>query len=180
MRLRRPVAEGSLVVLVATGALGGALGLAACGSSDETATGSPGAAEGGARESSAPDAAEPEPPCDPKADLFARAHDASIGDGASTTGLCLGCTKARCEESVAKCTANCPCQGIVGRALDCYLTTQQLGCAGELTNYLVTSETRSDALRILGCVQSECPTECAIDAGASPDASDAGTDADAG
>jgi hypothetical protein len=80
--------------------------------------------------------------------------------------------KSSCDEAIAKCTADCPCQGIVGRALDCYLTTQQLGCAEELTSYLVTSETRSNALRILGCAQSECPAECAIDAGA-----DAGVEA---
>jgi hypothetical protein len=57
------------------------------------------------------------------------------------------------------------------------VTTQQLGCASELTSYLVTAETRSDALRLLGCVQSECPAECVIDAGAEAGASDAGADA---
>jgi hypothetical protein len=166
-----------LVVLVATGLLGGAFCVQACGPSDEVAGGAEGdVPEGGVHESGALDGAEPEPPCDPAGDLFARAHDASIGDGASTTGLCLGCAKARCDEAIAKCTANCQCQGIVGRALDCYVTTQQLGCASALTSYLVTSETRSDALRILGCVQSECPVECVIDAGPDATASDAGAD----
>ena len=105
-------------------------------------------------------------------------HDASIGDGASTTGVCISCAKARCDEAIAKCTADCPCQGIVGRALECYLTTQQLGCASELTNYLVTSATRSNALRVLGCVESECPAECVVDAGAEAGPPDGGTDAD--
>jgi len=160
--------------------LGGAFCVQACGSSDDVTGDLPDAAEAGVRESGTPDVTEPEPPCDRAADLFAKVHDASIGDGASTTGRCVGCMKAKCDEAIAKCTANCPCQGIVGRALECYLTTQQLGCAGELTNYLVTSETRSDALRILGCVQSECPAECAVDGGADAGATDAGTDADAG
>ncbi len=165
-----------LVVLIAIGTTGGAFCVQACSSSDDVTADLADAAEGGFRESGALDVSEAEPPCDPAADLFAKVHDASIGDGASTTGVCIGCAKARCQESIVACTADCPCQGIVGRALECYLTTQQLGCASELTNYLVTSETRSDALRILGCVQSECPAECVIDAGSAPDASDAGTD----
>lgn len=172
------MAKGSLVVLLAAAMLGGAFCVEGCGSGDELAgNGGPVAVEGGARESSVLDTSAPEPACDPAGDLFAKVHDASIGDGASTTGLCLGCAKAKCDESITKCAADCPCQGIVGRALDCYVTTQQLGCASELTSYFVTAETRSDALRILGCVQSECPTECVIDGGADAGASDAGTDA---
>lgn len=164
-----------LVVLVATGGSGGAFCVQGCGADDDVAnSGTLDAPEAGAREAGALDVSEPAPPCDRAGDLFAKAHDASIGDGASTTGLCLGCTKARCDEAVAKCTADCQCQGIVGRALDCYVTTQSLGCASELTSYLVTNETRSDALRILGCVQSECPVECVIDGGAA--AVDAGSD----
>lgn len=161
--------------------VGGAFCVQGCGAgSDDPGAGDlPDAAESSVRESSVSDVAQAEP-CDRSADLFAKVRDASIGDGAGTTGLCVACAKARCGESIAKCTANCPCQGIVGRALECYLTTQMLGCAGELADYLVTSETRSDALRILGCVQSECPVECVIDAGTEPDANDGGADAGAG
>ena len=165
-----------LVLLTGTGLLGGAFCVQACGSSDDVTSDLPDAAEGGVRESGTPDVREPEPPCDRTADLFAKVHDASIGDGASTTGVCIGCAKARCDEAIAKCTADCPCQGIVGRALECYLTTQQLGCASALASNLVTSETRSDALRILGCVQSECPAECVVDAGAEAGPTDAAAD----
>lgn len=172
MRLRLVVA------LVAAGTVGGAFWTQACGSSEDVTAALSDAAEGGARESGTPDVSEPEPPCDRRADLFAKVHDASIGDGASTTGVCIGCAKARCDEAIAKCTADCACQGIVGRALECYLTTQMLGCASELASYLVTSETRSNALRILGCVQSECPSECVVDAGADASPTDGGTDAD--
>ena len=167
-----------LVLLTAAGLLGGAFCVQACESSGDVAAGEPDAAEGGLRESGTPDVSEPEPPCDRTADLFGKVHDASIGDGASTTGVCIGCAKARCDEAITKCTADCPCQGIVGRALECYLTTQQLGCASALTSYLVTSETRSNALRILGCVQSECPAECVVDGGMDAGPTDAATDAD--
>lgn len=128
-----------------------------------------------------PDAPESGPPCDPKGDLFRLVRDASIGDGASTTGVCLGCTKTKCAEPVAHCTENCPCQLIVSKALECYLTTQQIGCAADLANILVTPETRKYALQVLGCAQTECPAECAVDGGAVPDAGDSGDeDADAG
>ncbi len=163
-----------LVLLTVAGLLGGAFCIQACSSRDDASTDLPDAAESGTRDSGTPDVSEPELPCDRTADLFAKVHDASIGDGASTTGVCIGCTKARCGEAIAKCTVDCPCQGIVGRALECYLTTQKLGCAIELANYLVTSETRSHALRILGCVQGECPVECGVDAGPT----DGSTDAD--
>ena len=168
-----------LVLLTAAGQLGGVFCVPACSSRDDATADLSEAAEGGARDSGTPDVSEPAPPCDRTADLFAKVHDASIGDGASTTGDCVGCAKARCNEAITRCTADCPCQGIVGRALECYLTTQQLGCASALTSYLVTSETRSNALRILGCVQSECTAECVIDAGAAAGPTDGGADADA-
>jgi hypothetical protein len=167
-----------LVVLVAAGLSGGALAVQGCGSGTDATGGGdgPDATEAGAREAGDPDVTSRAPPCDPKAELFAQVHDASIGDGASTTGVCLGCARAKCDDAIMKCTTDCPCQGIVGRSLECYLTTQQIGCAYDLTNYLVTAETRKDALALLGCVQSECPVECVVDAGATSDASDAGTD----
>lgn len=118
------------------------------------------------------DAAEAEPACDPASDLFRKVHDASIGDGSSTTGLCLGCARGHCEQAIAKCTHDCPCQGIVSDALECYLTTQQIGCAERLANIFVTPVTRSTALSLLGCVQTECPAECAVDGGGSVDAGD--------
>lgn len=159
--------------------LAGALASVQGCSADESVTGDgPDAAESGVRQVDPPVSPETGPPCDPRGDLFRLVRDASIGDGASTTGVCLGCAKAKCAEANANCAANCPCQAIVSRAIECYLTTQQIGCAADLADILVTPTTRKYALQVLGCAQSECPVECAVDAGtpADPDAG-AGMDA---
>lgn len=161
--------RGGLVFLCVTaGSAGAFLTLHGCGG-DDLVEGSPDAAEAGMRDG-AFDAPEAEPACDPNADLFAKVRDASIGDGESTTGVCLTCAKRECKDAIRKCTEHCPCQGIVGRASECYLTTQKIGCAGELTSILVSPETRRDALAVLGCVQEQCPVECAVDAGSETDA----------
>jgi hypothetical protein len=170
-----------IVLSVSVGLLGGALAIQACGGSDAATDDAPDAAEAGVREGGALDVSEPEPACDPKTDLTRKVKDASIGDGASTTGICLGCAKAKCAEAIASCQADCPCQGIVSNAIECYLTTQQIGCAVALADYLVTPATRKYALGVLGCVRSECPQECAVEAGAPDPDPDAGSNAgDAG
>lgn len=168
--------------IVTAGLCGSALALVAlvaCASPADVAADGPGVVEAGVRESAVPDPADAEPACDPHADLLARVHDASIGDGASTTGLCLGCAKRACPDVIDKCTQDCPCQSIVGNALECYVTTQQLGCAGALADIFVTRETRRYAFELLGCVQHTCALECAIDGGA-PAAADAGAEAGTG
>lgn len=110
--------------------------------------------------------------CDPDASLLDRIEDASIADGASTTGVCAACLAERCSYELAHCAEDCPCQGIVGDALQCYLTTQDIACLGRLTNYLVRQDTRGRALQLSGCARSSCPIECAVDGGAPvPDAS---------
>lgn len=157
---------------IASGLVGFAIVAVGCSSSDDavaTADASDDATrrEGGAL--GADDAAA----CDPDANLFAKVSDAAIADGASTTGACLGCAKVSCAPEVDQCTRDCPCQGIVSDAVGCYVTTQQLGCAGALTDYLVTAETRKNALKLLGCVRTQCADPCAIDGGADLDAADA-------
>lgn len=149
-----------------------------CGSDEVSGQTAPDASEAAARDGAfvLPDA---DRACDPNADLFAKVHDAGIGDGASTTGVCLACAKRECTAAIRACTEHCPCQGIVGRATECYLTTQKIGCAGELTSILVSPETRKDALAVLGCVQEQCPVECVVDAGEGPGAS-ADAEPDAG
>lgn len=169
----------SLVAIASIGLFGGAFALsalAACSAAEDVSAGGPDVVEGGLRETGALDASEAEPPCDRNADLFARVRDAAIADGASTTGLCLGCAKHACGDAVGGCTRDCPCQSIVGNALECYLTTQQIGCAGALADIFVTPATRRHALELLGCVQQACPVECAVDGGA-PDATPAAADA---
>ena len=122
--------------------------------------------------------------CDPDADLLERVEDAAIADGASTTGICASCMRASCSHELGRCAEDCPCQAIVGDALQCYLTTQELACLGRLTNYLVRQDTRGRALQLSGCARSTCANECAVDGGepavdASADApADASDDSD--
>lgn len=171
MRRRRIPRLGLLLSLLAT-ELGGS-SVAACGSTDDAAA-QPDAEDAAAGDRLAPELAEAEASCDPDADLMAKVRDAAIRDGASTTGLCVACAKSRCADAVAKCTANCQCKRIVGAAIECYLTSRRLGCVEDLADYLVTKETRQHAFQLLGCVQAECPAECATDAGDVGDASDDG------
>lgn len=167
-----------VLLSIFAGLAGAVTGAQGC-SADESVTGDgPDASESGARQGDPPIPPETGPACDPKGDLFRLVRDASIGDGASTTGVCLGCSKAKCAEAIANCTENCPCQAIVSRAIECYLTTQQIGCAADLADILVTPTTRKYALQVLGCAQSECPVECAVDAGTTTDP-DAGAGIDA-
>lgn len=173
MAVRSSLAWLSGVLLVACGAF------VACSGDDEGAAADvPDAGDAAAREAGNFDAGEPEPACDPTADLLAKVSDASIADGASTTGICLGCARARCSEAIAQCTMECTCQRIVGDAIGCYVTTQQITCAAALANVFVKPITRQYALTLLGCVESECGPECAVDGGA-PDSGppDGGVDA---
>ena len=109
--------------------------------------------------------------CDPDASLLERIEDASISDGASTTGICAACLGEKCSYELAHCAEDCQCQGIVGDALQCYLTTQDIACLGRLTNYLVRQDTRGRALQLSGCARSSCAPQCAIDGGVVSDAS---------
>jgi hypothetical protein len=169
-----PAVRASAILLgLTTLALGASLGVAACSSDEGVEGGGDGGVEAAPPRDATFDAREADPACDPRADLFAKVRDASIADGASTIGLCLGCTKAECAAEVAACTANCSCQGIVGKAAECWLTTQELGCVAALANIFVTPETRRQALQVLGCVQEQCPEACAVDGGATP--ADAGS-----
>lgn len=168
-----------LSVVCASALLGGAsLVLQACGSGDDDdPTARLTETEGGARETGTSGESDPESTCDKGNDLLSKVRDASIGDGASTTGLCGACIRAKCAQAVARCTADCPCHGIVGRSIECFLITQQIGCAVAEVDYLVTTETRGYALGLLGCVQSECTAECAIDGGGGPTDGGRGGDA---
>ncbi|MBX3264463.1 MAG: hypothetical protein KIS78_25685 [Labilithrix sp.] len=119
--------------------------------------------------------------CDLSADFTEQIPDASIADGASTSGLCLECAKAKCGAQIAACNQDCPCQGVVGEALECYLknTSNPFVCAGSLAT--VDDNTRNLGIALITCINSGCRDECATssfqDAG-SDAGSDAGPDAD--
>jgi hypothetical protein len=144
------------------------IGIQACGgTSDTTADAKDSsvpetAAETGPKDATT-DTADAAPPCDPKKDFLADIPDASIADGASTTGICVGCTKSKCAAEVAKCGADCTCQELAGKALDCYAKTQDVfGCAGKFAS--VPTATRNIGIALFGCIQNQCDDECAASA----------------
>jgi hypothetical protein len=166
-----PRARRAIFAFVASiGACAVTLAIDACSSDDAPANVAPDASDEALRDVVfVPEEAEAR--CDPDANLLDRVEDASIGDGASTTGICAACMDERCAYELALCAEDCQCQSIVGDALQCYLTTQNIACLGRLTNYLVRQDTRSRALRLSGCASSRCATECAVDGGVAPDGS---------
>ncbi|HSO35092.1 MAG TPA: hypothetical protein VLT33_21340 [Labilithrix sp.] len=163
MRIRLFLALAS-ISFVAAG-----FGIQACGgSSDDTVQATPDAnvaetaAETGPKDAGG-DAADAAPPCDTKRDFLADIPDASIADGASSTGVCVGCVKSKCNAEVAKCAGDCVCQSVAGNALDCYAKTQDiLGCAGKLAT--VPKATQTIGIALFSCVQQSCKDECAASA----------------
>jgi hypothetical protein len=155
---------------MALGSCAGALAIDACSSDDPPAAVAPDASDDVATDAVLV-VEDAEARCDPDASLLDRIEDAAIADGASTTGICAACLGEKCSYELAHCAKDCQCQGIVGDALQCYLTTQDIACLGRLTNYLVRQDTRGRALQLSGCARSSCPMECAIDGGVPLDAS---------
>jgi hypothetical protein len=165
---------------VASAALFGAgFAIQACGgTADEPAAATtdagPDVVDATVKDTSVPDAKDAAPPCDTTADLTTKIPDASIADGASTSGLCVGCMKRVCPEVLAACNMNCTCQGLAGDALSCYLKTQKPACAAP---FVTANDPATLAIgkQILGCVSSGCADECAFNAFTM----DGGADADA-
>jgi hypothetical protein len=119
--------------------------------------------------------------CDLSADFSTQIPDASIADGATTTGICLQCARNECDSELDSCNQDCDCQGFAGAALGCYLenagASQQViiqKCGSQFLS--VSGSTRQLGLGLVSCLQTNCKTECATDA-LTP--SDAGPDADA-
>ena len=114
--------------------------------------------------------------CDISADFTKQIPDASIADGASTSGICLQCAQAKCKAQLDDCNTDCPCQELAADGLDCYLknTSNPLVCAGNFTG--VGDETQQIGIALIGCISSGCKVECATE---SFQPNDAGSDADA-
>lgn len=98
--------------------------------------------------------------CDTSADLTKDIPDADMADGASTTGICMGCAKANCDQYIKQCEKNCECQTVVGKALDCYTknTDNPFKCAGGIIG--ASDETQQIGKDLLFCVQGSCQKEC--------------------
>jgi len=114
--------------------------------------------------------------CDPSADFTKQIPDASIADGASTSGSCLQCAQAKCKAQIDACNQDCDCQQLAAEGLDCYLkhASNPLVCASSFVG--VSEETQNIGFALIGCLNSGCKDPCATN---SFQPSDAGSDADA-
>jgi len=118
------------------------------------------------------EAAPPPPPadapsgdsatCDLSADFTKKIPDASIADGESSTGICIGCVEAKCKTDLNKCNEYCPCQNAAANALECYAKNADnpFKCAGTVAG--TDSKTQGILLGLGGCLQSKCQTECPV------------------
>ena len=113
------------------------------------------------------------PPCDPTADFTSKIPDASIADGASTTGVCVACAKSKCATEVSNCNKECGCQTIASTALECYAKnpSNPLSCAAGFLS--ASSTTQAVGLAMFQCLREECADDCAANA-FDPDAGDGG------
>jgi hypothetical protein len=171
---------------VSTVLVGAGFGIQACGgSSDDVPTTADAAPETASHEAAPKDSApgvDAAPACDPTKDLLKDIPDASIADGASSTGVCLGCTKAACGQQILDCQTDCSrsevdlgCQALAADALECYAKTQSLiTCGAKFIS--AKAPTQDIGFALAGCVGQKCSKECGVpdpDAGAG-DAGDAG------
>lgn len=102
------------------------------------------------------------PPCDTTKDFTKDIPDASIADGASTTGICVACAKLHCNADIDKCNKDCKCQEIAADALECYAKSQDVfACAGSFVS--VPKATRDIGVSLFQCIAAECSVECAAD-----------------
>lgn len=165
--------------LSASLAAGAAAFLACSGSTESTASEDAGADvfDSGPRETGA-DGKDSAPPCDPTADFVKKIPDASIADGASTSGVCAGCIEARCKKELDRCNQDCACQALAQTGLACYMQNSGKPAACVAPFVSAPSTTRNIALGLVGCLSESCKTECAVDAFIG-DAGDAGDAADA-
>ena len=132
-------------------------------------------ADTGPKDTGAADVADAAPACDPTVDITKGIPDASLADGATTTGVCLGCMKSDCAKETKACAEECGCQKIAKDGLDCYLknTANPIVCAGNFTGAGITSKTQTVGLALIGCIRDKCGDECAASA-FDPDAGDGG------
>jgi len=163
------------VVGVSAVLFGGGFAIQACGGTQSDSTpvdAGPDVVDATVKDTNAPDVKDSAPACDTMADILKDIPDASIADGGSSVGLCLGCAKVKCASEIDQCKQDCACQGVAAKALECYAKTQSIACAASFQS--VPKATQQIGIALAGCVQGKCDTECQASA-----LLDAGTDADA-
>ena len=155
------------LTVVSAALFGAAFGIEACGSTtNDGPTGTDSGAdvsEAGIKDTSAPDVFEAAPPCDPNKDILQGIMDASIADGASTVGVCLGCAKSKCSSEIDQCKMDCDCQAIAGSALECFamsggVQSKLFACVGPFAT--APKATQNIGIALAGCVQQDCKDEC--------------------
>jgi hypothetical protein len=101
--------------------------------------------------------------CDLSANLLDKVPDASIADGASTSGICVRCANQKCATQVAACNASCACQSAVGKGLDCYLknSSNPSVCVASLTGSGVDFKIQAIGIAFITCLNTSCKSECA-------------------
>jgi hypothetical protein len=104
--------------------------------------------------------------CDLSANLTGNIPDAAIADGASTSGICLGCGHAKCANFVQQCTVNCDCQKLAASGLECYLRdpTHAEACVFAFSLGSVDRKVQAIGLGLGSCINSNCQEECATTA----------------
>ena len=119
-------------------------------------------------------------PCDTSKDFLADVPDADIADGASSSGVCLGCLQKNCKASLDMCNVDCNCRSVVSGALDCYTKGGDvLQCVlGGKTQ--PTQKTIGIGTNLFGCLNTSCNDQCAVDELLPPDGGDAGDGGDGG
>ena len=148
------------ILAISFGSSCAGLGVEACSgsSTDEASSNDAGGAEAAARDVLAYDQSEP-PTCDVDADFTANVVDASLADGATTSGACVACMRTTCSEAVAACNKDCKCQNIAAGVLDCFVKSQLLSCSAPF--YLgVIKQGLPSGKALLGCVTVDCANAC--------------------
>lgn len=189
MRIRAFILCGSASLLAA------GLSVVACGGSEATSKPGDDAGAQSADSGNQPaadgstDAGGDPGTCDTSKDFLADIPDASLADGASTTGACIGCLKTNCENVIQSCQVDCECRGFVGDVLDCYAKEQAdfQGCAIQvgLSKGTPSQKVMGIAMTMVACARTSCGSECAVDqvfpedGGSDSGTHDAGGDAEA-
>ena len=155
------------------------LGVEACGRSgaeDGPTDAGASSTETGASHVVADSQGEP-PTCDVDADFTANVVDASLADGATTSGACIACMRTSCSEAVRACNKDCRCQNIAAGVLDCFVKTQLLSCSAPF--YLgVIKQGLPSGKALLGCITVDCADACGFGGDGGTGSGDSG-DADA-
>jgi hypothetical protein len=146
-----------------------ALAIEACGGDTETTpaedAGIEAAVDAAPRDTGAPDTsvADAGPECDLSGNFLDDVPDAALADGATTSGICLGCLGDKCKTALDSCNADCNCREVVGELLECYAKGTPLVQCFFSVSVTPSQKTQQIGLQLNGCLEKDCNDECAYD-----------------